>query len=65
MLQHNNETYSCFDMGTSEFQINEMMLKLEPHRAEVQPTCFTAQYQREQSRDIHVVILHVLFTFCA
>ena len=41
------------------------MLKFEPHRAEVQPTCFTAQFQRGQSRDIDVVISHVLITFCA
>ena len=52
-------------MGTSEFKINEKMLKLEPHSAEVQPTCFTAQYQRGQSRDIHVVITHVWLIFCA
>ena len=51
-------------MGTSD-KINEMMLKLEPHSAEEQPTCFTAQYQWGQSRDIHVVITHVLLVFCA
>ena len=45
--------------------MNEMMLKLEPHRAEVQPTCLIAQYQWGQSCDIHVVISYVLFTFCA
>ena len=28
MLQHNNERYSCFDMGTSEFFINKMMLNV-------------------------------------
>ena len=52
-------------MGTSEFLINKMMLNVYPHSAKVQLTCFTAQYQRGQSRDTHVVILHVLFTFCA
>ena len=65
MLQHNNERYLCFDMGTSEFLINKMMLNVYPHSAKVQHTCFTAQYQRGQSRDTHVVISHVLFTFCA
>ena len=58
MLQHNNERYLCFDMGTNEFLINKMMLNVYPHSAKVQHTCFTAQYQRGQSRDTHVVISH-------
>ena len=44
MLQHNNKKYKCFYMGTSEFLINEMMLIVLPQSAEVQLTCFTAQY---------------------
>ena len=65
MLQHNSETYSCFDMGNSELLINDVMLKVEPQSAEAHLTCLTAQHQRGQSRDTHVVMSHVLFTFCA
>ena len=49
MLQHNSETYSCFDMGTNELMINDVMLKVEPQSAEVHLTCLTAQHQRGQS----------------
>ena len=49
MLQHNSETYSCFNMGTSELLINDVMLKVEPQSAEVHLTRLTAQHQRGQS----------------
>ena len=48
MLQHNNEKYKCSDMGTSEYLISEMMLS-----AEVQLTCFTAQYAVQNRANHH------------